>query len=79
MTRIRCSERIKEGLRRAEMTQADLCRLTNINDSTMSQYVSGRYEPTQQRLEKIAKALNVNEAWLMGYDVPESELLSRNP
>ena len=28
MTRIRCSERIKEGLRRAEMTQADLCRLT---------------------------------------------------
>ena len=44
--------------------------MTEIDKSTMSQYVSGKYEPSQLRLELIARALNVNEAWLMGYDVP---------
>ena len=41
-----------------------------INKSTISQYLSKEYEPKRDRLELFAKTLNVNEAWLIGYDVP---------
>ena len=36
----------------------------------ISQYISGAYEPKQDRIYLISKALNVSEAWLMGLDVP---------
>ena len=52
------------------MKQTDLSRITNIPKSAISQYISGSFEPKQDRVELIAKALNVSEAWLMGYDVP---------
>ena len=38
----------------------------------MTTYMSGDYEPKQDRIYLIAQALNVSEAWLMGYDVPMS-------
>ena len=34
------------------------------------QYKTGKYEPMQDALYKLATALNVNVAWLMGHDVP---------
>ncbi|MFA9493660.1 S24 family peptidase [Streptococcus sp. E17BB] len=37
--------------------------------STLSQYVSGKSVPAQKQLYLLSKTLNVNEAWLMGYDV----------
>lgn len=36
----------------------------------LSQYVSGKVIPGQKKLTVLGLALNVNEAWLMGYDVP---------
>ena len=36
----------------------------------ISQYVSGKVKPNQEKLSILAIALDVNEAWLMGYDVP---------
>lgn len=65
-----CAERIKKALEIKGMKQSDLRRLTKIPKSSMSQYMSGDYEPKQDRIYLIAKALNVSEAWLMGYDVP---------
>ena len=37
--------------------------------------MSGRYEAKQEALYLIAKALNVNEAWLMGHDVPKERTI----
>ena len=34
------------------------------------QYVSGKVKPNQEKLSILALALNVNETWLLGYDVP---------
>lgn len=65
-----CSQRIAKGLEIRKMTQAELRRLTGIPKSSMSLYLSGAYEPKQDRIYLISKALNVSEAWLMGYDVP---------
>lgn len=64
------AQRIKEALIIRNMKQADLVEKTKIGKSSISTYISGSYEPKQKNLYKIAKALNVNEAWLMGYDVP---------
>ncbi len=61
------SERIKEGLERANMTQADLAAATGIGRSSISTYIKGEYEPKQRNVYKIAEALGVSEGWLMGY------------
>lgn len=64
------AERFKEALEQREKTQSDICRLTGIGKSAISQYLKGNFVPKQQRVYAIAKALNVSEPWLMGYDVP---------
>lgn len=69
-TKETCSSRIKKALKMRNMKQIDLVHITNLGSSAISQYVSGKYEPKQKALHAIAKALNVSEAWLMGFDVP---------
>lgn len=63
------AERIKEGLALRNMKQSELVEKTGISKSSISTYIKGSYEPKQRNVYKIAKALGVNEAWLMGYDV----------
>lgn len=64
------SQRIKEALELRNMKQADLVEKTQINKGALSSYISGNYAPKQKNLYKIAQALDVNEAWLMGLEVP---------
>ena len=52
------------------MKQVELCKLAKIPKSSLSLYLSGAYEPKQDRIYDMSIALNVSEAWLMGYDVP---------
>ena len=66
----KCSVRLAEALSIRRMKQADLCNKTGIPKSAMSQYISGAFEPKQDRLTIIAQALDVDPVWLMGYDVP---------
>ena len=64
-----CGQRISRALTLRDMKQSELCKLANVPKSSLSLYLSGAYEPKQDRIYAMAKALNVNEAWLMGYDV----------
>lgn len=64
------SERIIEGMTIRNMKQIDIIEATGINKGSLSSYISGKYKPKQTNVYKIAKALDVSEAWLMGYDVP---------
>lgn len=66
------AERLRDALRIRNMKQADLIACTGINKGALSSYLAGRYEPKQKNLHALALALNVNEAWLMGLDVPMS-------
>ncbi len=49
----------------------ELCKKYDIkfNKSDISQYVSGKTQPNQDKLFILSEALNVNVAWLMGFDV----------
>ncbi len=65
------SERIREAMILAGKKQADLVRETGLDRSAISSYLSGKYEPKQNAINKLAIALNVSEMWLWGYDVPK--------
>lgn len=62
------AKRLKQILHEKGLKQTDLARMTGIDKSLISNYVSGKYKAKQDNLYLIAKALNVSEAWLMGYD-----------
>lgn len=64
------AQRLREALNIRRKTQADLMRETGIDKGSISHYLSGRYEPKQKAIYKLAQALSVNEAWLLGYNVP---------
>lgn len=71
------SQRLKEALESSGKKQADLVRETGLDRGSVSSYLSGRYEPKQKAIYSMARALGVNEAWLMGYDVPKSRTLDQ--
>ena len=62
--------RLKKAMDAAGTKQADLVRETGLDRGSISSYLSGKYEPKQKAIFKLAKALDVSENWLMGYDVP---------
>lgn len=64
-------ERITSALAEKSITQAELARKTGIWASAISDYIKGKYEAKQDKLSMLARALNVSETWLMGYDVPK--------
>ena len=62
--------RFIEAMRIREMRQVDVAEKSGLDKAQISQYKTGKYEPMQDALYKLATALNVNVAWLMGHDVP---------
>lgn len=63
-------ERLKEAMAASGKKQIDLVRATGLDKGSISHYLSGRYEPKQEAIYKLALALDVSEMWLWGYDVP---------
>ena len=64
------ANRLREAMVIRNKKQIDLVRETGINRSAISRYLSGEYEPKNKPIYELAKALDVSEQWLMGYDVP---------
>lgn len=56
----------------------ELSEKANIPKSAISQYLSGLYEAKQKSIFKLANALNVSEAWLMGLDVPMEKVIKKD-
>lgn len=63
------SQRLKKALSLRDMRQSELAEKTKIGRSAISQYVSGKVTPKQDKIYLLAQALHVDPAWLMGYDV----------
>lgn len=65
--------RLKQMMEERGMRQADLVAKTGIDRSLISSYVSGRYEPKDDKLKLLANALNCDALWLAGYDGIEED------
>lgn len=73
--------RLKKIMEERNLKQIDILNLSlpycskfnvKMNKSDISQYVSGKVEPSQEKLVILGMALNVSEGWLMGLDVSPS-------
>ncbi len=80
-------ERLKELMTKRNLKQVDIlekakhfCNQYNIKltKTDLSQYISGKVEPGQSKLFILGLALDVSEAWLMGFDVPMERTTQRN-
>ena len=64
-------DRLYEAMAIKGKKAVDLTRDLNIPKSAVSQYLSGKSQKMDsERLYAIAKYLDVDEPWLLGYDVP---------
>lgn len=70
MERVELKDRLKEAMELRGLRSVDLVDKTGIPKVTVSYYLSGKTTPRTDNLYKIAQALDVSEAWLLGYDVP---------
>lgn len=76
------SIRLKEIMEKQNLKQIDIlnktlpfCEKYNVkmNKSNISQYVSGKVEPSQDKIMVLSMALGVTESWLMGFDGDETK------
>ena len=88
MEKTTTSIRLKELLAQRKLKQVDVLELSKpycekfgvkLNKNDLSQYISGKVVPGQQKLTILGLALNVSEVWLMGYDVPMERDASVTP
>lgn len=68
------ASRLREAMDIRGKKQVDLESETGINRSAISRYLSGEYEPKSKPIYMLARALDVSEQWLMGYDAPMERL-----
>lgn len=61
--------RLKQAMQEQNINAATLSKKTGIKPPMISDYLKGKYKAKQDKVYLISKVLNVNEAWLMGFDV----------
>lgn len=62
--------RLKKAMNIRNIKQVELVEKTGLDKTLINKYLAGISNARQQKLTKLADALDVNEVWLMGYDVP---------
>ena len=61
-------QRIKEALEMRGMKKAELARRMEVERGTISNWCNDKYSPNDESTERLAEILNVNTAWLRGYN-----------
>lgn len=79
MKELTTADRLKQLMNERGLKQVDIlesckpyCEKYGVKlaKNDLSQYISGKVQPGQDKLSILGMALNVNEVWLMGYNVP---------
>lgn len=72
-------QRLQEVMSLRHLRQADIIEMARplsekynrvLKKNALSQYVNDKAEPKRDMIALLAEALNVDDAWLLGYDVP---------
>ncbi|HCY2932522.1 TPA: helix-turn-helix domain-containing protein [Staphylococcus aureus] len=71
-------DRLKQIMSERKISQSELSRRAGIGRNSISDYLNGKYEAKQDKVFELAKALNVNEAWLMGFDISKNRKIENN-
>ena len=62
------ANKLKGLMEELDLTQAKVSDLTGIGRSSISQYVSGKNEPSKERRKEIARSLGVQDNYFEEYD-----------
>lgn len=73
------SNRLYELMAKFGVNQSDIVKRTKIPKSSLSMYLAGTRIPKQDKISLIARAYNISETWLMGYDVPMRKSTNDDP
>lgn len=68
------SVRLKQAMQEESINAATLSKRTGIKPPMISDYLKGKYKARQDKVYLLSKALNVNEAWLMGFNVDKKRI-----
>lgn len=69
MSEVIIKDRLREALSVRGMSAEDLARKSGINKGSISKYLSGKVIPKQSAIGRLADALGVSPAWILGYNV----------
>lgn len=81
-------ERLRQIMDEKGLKQVDILNLSKpwqnnldikMSKTHLSNYVNGKSTPDNFRLVLLSKVLGVSEAWLMGYDVPRTDMEEESP
>lgn len=67
-------DRLKGLMEEKDITQTELAQATGITQSSISDWIRGKYLPKQDKVDLLAKALDVSPAYLMGWEEPDDNV-----
>ena len=73
------TDRLRTAMDARGVRAVDLARETGLSKARISQYTNGIYVPKADAMHKLARALDVSDLWLEGYDVPMERTASTIP
>ena len=73
------STRLKEAMTARGLRSTELADATGLSRARISQYTNGKYVPGADGICRLARALGVSEAWLLGDDAPAADALLPTP
>ncbi|MGB4610949.1 MAG: S24 family peptidase [Saccharofermentanales bacterium] len=73
------SKKLRKIMEDRKMSQTELAKSSGITQSSISDYLNDRYEPKQDKVHAIAKALNVSPSLLVGRNQHEYESKISSP
>lgn len=73
------SKRLSDIMLEREISQSELARRANISASSVSDWLNNKYDAKQDKIDIIAKVLDVSPTYLMGYDVDPERIIDDIP
>ena len=61
-------DRLIKIMNEKDIKQPELSLMTGITQSSISDYINGKYSPKQDKIDLLAKALGVSPTYLLGYE-----------
>ena len=81
------NDRLKQIMKERNLRQIDVVKQSEyyqkelnikLTKSNLSQYISGKSNPDNKKIQLLAKTLRVSEGWLSGYDVKKELVVSKS-
>lgn len=71
-------QRLSEAMARKKMKNVQLSKATGISTVNICNYKKNKYSPKADNIAKLAAALGVSEAWLLGIDFTPGGVETKN-